>query len=89
MLACHSNLWGCIFSYQHYHIASDVMLENFVLQMFQHTSLLTPLCVAVTQRDLDMCEFLLGKGADVNATDGHQMTPLMHAVKVVSFKGCL
>jgi ankyrin repeat protein len=40
----------------------------------------TPLNLAVGKRDKKMIEFLLGHGADVNAKDSDNATPLHHAV---------
>jgi len=44
----------------------------------------TPLLTAIYNDDLEVVHYLLKHGANVNLTDAKGLTPLMHAVRMVS-----
>jgi ankyrin repeat protein len=52
-------------------------------------SLITPLIFALHCKDFEVVKKLLLAGANPNATDGGSLTPLIHAVKLVSGIGFL
>jgi ankyrin repeat protein len=59
---------------------SDV--ANFIVlgaDLNQRVDGTTYLIAAVTNNDLEMVKFLVGKGADVNKMDGRGLTPMVYA----------